>query len=214
MTRLDRTTTFFLALAASALATVCATAVAHADPASGFPDRLAVHLTAGAEGTGGQGAIGGGFRGTAGLGWQLGRGHVRPEVGGGVVFGGGAIGVDDPRALDGTLELSYWTVGPQAQLGLRIGDGGRFDTRVFATGALLKVGLDDRLRFDHVPGVSGSPDRGVRASLGANWVGPVWRDCDHTQSCMITGLLPNQAELVYEQDAGSARVGVALSWGI
>ncbi len=160
-----------------------------------------LHVNGGVEITGGEGMIAGGFRGRVGVGRSFGTGTMRPQLVLGTVFGSGSISVADPRGLDGTLALGYRSFGSEAQVGLRFVNGGRVDSRIYASLAVMRVSLDQRLMFDTVAGISGSGSVGVRGALGANWA-------DH---CIF---LPQQAELVYERDAGSARYGAMIGWGI
>jgi hypothetical protein len=169
------------------------------------PNDFELHVNGGMELTGGGGAFAAGFRGRVGIGRAFGRGSVRPAVAVGTMFGAGTISVDDPRSLDGSLDIHVRTYGPEAQVALRFLDGGSIDSRIFASAALLRTSMDSRLMYDRVPGVSGASKTGVRLSIGANWA---------DRAIGTTILLPNQAELVYERDAGSNRYGVMLGWGI
>ncbi|MCX5745113.1 MAG: hypothetical protein NT062_21720, partial [Proteobacteria bacterium] len=161
--------------------------------------------------TGGEGVLGVGFRGRLAVGRSFGDGAVRPNVTIGALVGSGRLVVDDPRALGAGLALGYQSYGPELQLGLRFvaGDGGHVDSRVFASVSTLRVALDPRLMLDAVPGVSRAGDVGLRASLGGNWI-------ERVTQVNTGGLifLPQQAEVVWERDAGSTRYGVLLSWGI
>jgi hypothetical protein len=74
-------------------------------------------------------------------------------IGGGATLGLGKLSVDDPRALDGSVDIRYFDYGPEAQLGVRFVNGGIVDTRMFASFAYLRTELDERLMIDAVGGV-------------------------------------------------------------
>jgi hypothetical protein len=124
------------------------------------------------------------------------------------------------RALDGSVSLALTTFGPEAQLGLRFANGGFVDNRIYASFAVLHVNKDRRLALDAVPGVSDSNQRGYRAAIGATWIDTLVTTVseqhhgrDH-EFDFLTILLPSQAELAWERDAGSDRYGLMVGWGL
>jgi len=179
---------------------------------------IALHLNVGIEANGAPNVASAILRTHVGISWALGRGRVRPMIGGGATFGYGALSVGDPRALDGTVAIGYLDYGPEAQIGLRFVDGGAVDMRVFASFAYLSTDLDDRLMLDAVGGVGGT--RGMRAMLGLNWADRQAQAAapDHTgkggDADWLIMLLPQQVELGWIRSAGSDRVGITLSYGI
>jgi len=153
-----------------------------------------------------------GLRTHLGVDKSVGTWHVQPDLALGVTFAYGALGVEDARALDGTVSIGYRDWGPEAQLGLRWVDGGIVDTRVFASFSYLRVDLDSRLMLDAVEGVGGN--RGMRATIGATWADRVFRD--RGENSGIDWLLlfaPQQVEAGWLRSAGSDRYGITLSWG-
>jgi hypothetical protein len=200
------------------LAALCVPALAQAEP---FPDSsVTVHVVAGAEMLGGGGGFSAGFRGHALVGSSIGSRSVRPSFAVGGTFGSGYLSVSDMRALDGSVSLALTTFGPEAQLGLRFANGGHVDNRIYGSFAVLHVNKDRRLALDAVPGVSDSNQRGYRASFGASWIDALVSKASETpyrrddMADILTILLPSQAELAFERDAGSARYGVMLGWGL
>jgi len=159
------------------------------------------------------------FRGYAGLAFDVGswRGG-RAWVGGGVHYGNGLLYVSDPRALDGTVELSYWTVGPELRLGLADVDGGLTDTTLYVAATLLHAGVDPRLVLDPVGDVAGG--WGGRAAIGLT-APDAWSKREHDDCCshhdddldLLYALMPNNLELSWEHAAGGDRFGVGLGWG-
>ena len=174
---------------------------------------VGLHANAGFEVLGGGGGVtSSGLRTHLGVDKSVGTWHVQPDLALGVTFAYGALGVEDARALDGTVSIGYRDWGPEAQLGLRWVDGGIVDTRVFASFSYLRVDLDSRLMLDAVEGVGGN--RGMRATIGATWADRVFRD--RGENSGIDWLLlfaPQQVEAGWLRSAGSDRYGITLSWG-
>ena len=169
---------------------------------------------------GGSGGFSAGFRGRALVGTAFGSSSVRPMIAVGGTFGSGYLSVSDMRALDGSVSLALTTFGPEAQLGLRFANGGFVDNRIYGSFAVLHVNKDRRLALDAVPGVSDSNQRGYRAAIGAVWIDAIVKSAseqhygrDH-EFDFLTVLLPSQAELAWERDAGSDRYGVMFGWGL
>ncbi|MGE5182808.1 MAG: hypothetical protein ACM31C_12125 [Acidobacteriota bacterium] len=185
---------------------------AHAEPDTTY------HLDGGVEFEGGHSVSSAAFRGHALIGKSFGDGGVRPQVAVGGTFGAGSLYVDDPRAVDGAVGVNFASYGPEVQLGLQFYREHDATWRLFASLAYMRVDLDSRLMIDPLPGVGGN--HGKRASLGLNAVRAEAlaasesscsrHDCD-TSWLMI--LLPEQVEATVEDDAGSRRYGIALSWG-
>jgi len=195
---------------ASGLAALLAFAsVGHAGPI----DPL-LHLDGGPEIEGGDGIASVAFRGQLLLGNAFGSGRVRPELAAGVTFGAGTLYVPDPRAVDGSLGLSLATYGPELQAGLQLYRDDRATTRLFASFSYFHTALDSRLAIDPVAGIGGT--RGWRAASGTNFARTELQHlrCATKHDCdMFLLLLPHQAELAVEHDAGSTRYGVTISWG-
>ena len=180
-------------------------------------ENLGLVLNGGLELTGGDGAFASAFRGRALIAGSLGSGAVRPQLAIGGTFSAGNIWLDDPRALDGSLSLGYATYGAEAQAGLRFANGGFVDSRIYASLAVFKVSTDERLMYDHVPGISNAAPHGFRAAIGATWVDRLIAtddDCHRDRCRPLSILLPHHVELAYERSAGSGRMGVFLGWGI
>jgi hypothetical protein len=180
------------------------------------PAPMSPHVNIGYEYSGTSDVSSGVMRTHLGASWAFGRGRVRPMIGGGATLGLGKLSVDDPRALDGSVDIRYFDYGPEAQLGVRFVTGGIVDTRMFVSFAYLRTELDERLMIDSVGGVGGA--RGMRATLGVNWadslVGPVASSNKRDQSGWYMLLLPHQAELGWMRSAGSDRIGFTVSYGI
>ena len=213
-----RPTIFVFAFITLAFVAIFAPASARADG-----PRLDFHLTGGAEVEGANGIISTSFRGQALVGAQLGSGRIRPSIAAGVVFSDGALYVEDPRAVTGSVAVGYQSIGPVVQLGLHMRDGDDHETAfVFASAAPLHTSTDTRLMLDAVPGVTSGTGTGTRASLGVNWARGVahFVGDDLTHAGETGGaaafwllLLPQQLELTVERDTGSTRAGGTFSWG-
>src|SRR5206468_4290746 len=89
----------------------------------------------------------------AGVSMAFGDGRVRPMVALGGTLADGELSIDDPRALTGSLAFSYVEYGPEAQIGIRLVNGGYVDTRFFLAAAYLRTAIDPRLTIDSVQGV-------------------------------------------------------------
>jgi hypothetical protein len=213
-----RSTSFGFAVITLAFVSIFAPASARADgPRPDF------HLTGGAEVEGASGIISTSFRGQALVGAQLGSGRIRPSIAAGVVFSDGALYVEDPRAVTGSVAIGYQSVGPVMQLGLHMHDGDDHETAfVFASAAHLHTSTDTRLMLDAVPGITGGTGIGMRASLGVNWARGVAHLVDEGLShakesggavAFLLFCLPQQLELTVERDTGSTRAGATFSWG-
>lgn len=173
---------------------------------------VGLHANAGVEILGGSGVSSSGLRTHLGMDKSIGTWHVQPDLALGVTFSYAALGVEDARALDGTVSIGYRDWGPEAQLGLRWVDGGIVDTRVFASFSYLRVDLDSRLMLDAVEGVGGN--RGMRATIGATWADRVFRDRgENTGIDWLLLFAPQQVEAGWLRSAGSDRFGATLSWG-
>lgn len=188
------------------LAAALAAAPAHAD-------QLSVHANAGLEVLGSNDTISAAFRLHGGIGRSFGTGSVQPTLSIGGTFAYASLGVSDPRALDGTVDLGMVEYGPEVTVALRFADGGLADSRVFISGAWTYVDVDDRLMLDAVDGVEGG--QGKRLGIGVSWVDRVLRyESEGKRGEVIMLFLPHQLEFVFERSAGSDRYGAALSWGI
>jgi len=182
-----------------------------------------LHLAAGVEVEGARGITSTAFRGQALVGTQLGNGRLRPSIAAGVVFSTGALYVDDPRAVSGSVGVGYTSIGPIMQLGLHmLGRDDHEAAFVFASAAHLRTSTDERLMLDSVRGVTGGAGSGMRASLGVNWAHGVAHHVtaaasDSAKSAGVAAILlfvlPQQLELTVERDTGSTREGATLSWG-
>jgi hypothetical protein len=175
-----------------------------------------IHADGGVELEGGTDMSSVAFRGQLLLGNSFGSGRVRPEIAAGALFGDGTLYAPDPRAVDGSVGLDMLTFGPEAQLALQFyNSDGDATTRLFASAAYMHVNLDSRLMIDAVPGVGG--DHGERAAFGINFARAIVHGsrCETKSDCdgIFYLLLPHQAEFVREDDGGSTRYGVTLSWG-
>lgn len=175
------------------------------------------HGTVGAEVLGGD-AFSVGFRHNLGVTWNLlPDARISPSIGVLATFGSSYISVDDARALDGSLKIGQLDFGAGAQLGLSVHRVGFVESRLFVTGALLRVVVDDRLRFDQVAGIVDTP-YGYRATAGINWFSALLANSDDDNNdkedlSWLAILLPHQLEFVWQRSAGSDRYGAALSWG-
>ena len=178
-----------------------------------------LHLDAGFELLGGR-AMSYGFRGQALVGARIGHGDRRLTLAVGATYGSGELEVDDRRGLDGTVTLDLADWGPEAQAGIDFTHGTLAGSRLFASFALLHVTTDSRLRLDMVPGVAPGGG-GTRAAIGMNFAQLLLDAGENTAHgkdapggwCLAV-LTPQQVEVGWERDAGSDRVGVAMSWGI
>ncbi|MEO8705385.1 MAG: hypothetical protein ABI867_35405 [Kofleriaceae bacterium] len=180
-------------------------------------DAFVPHVNVGFEGSGGGDTVSALVRTHIGASKSFGNTHWRPSIGIGATFGYGLLSVTDPRALDGSVDIGYLDYGPELQVGMRIGNGGMVDNRVFASFAYLKTDLDDRLMLDAVGNVGGT--RGMRMSIGASWADRMGNfaarsDSKEDDYNWVIMLLPQQVELGWERSAGSDRLGVTLSYGI
>jgi hypothetical protein len=143
----------------------------------------------------------------------------------GGTFAAGTISADDPRALDGSVDVGYRDWGPQVQLGVRFNRSGFIRNRAFASVAYLRTDLDDRLTIDPVGGVGGT--QGFRATVGLNWA-RTWGDAlvakprgdtsderdGNTLMKVMLFIVPQQLEVGWIRSAGSDRVGITVSFGI
>ncbi len=201
------------------LATLAATARADAPRVTG-------HVEAAFSLLGGDRTISTSFRGYAGGSLALGpAAATRPFLGAGLHLGTGALHVDDPRALDGSVELTYATVGPELRAGVAFVDGGYVDSQLYLAFAPTAVRVDDRLRLDAVDGVVAG--RGFRAAVGVTFGDryyPAVADsifAAHHGSGSSSGdgmmlvafLVPVTFEVEMERGAGSDRYGVSFGWG-
>jgi hypothetical protein len=187
------------------------TLFAAATPA--YADQPAVHANAGFEILGGRDAMSTGLRLHAGIGRSFGSGSVQPTISAGGTLGYANLGVSDPRALDGRVDLGLLEYGPEVTLALRFANGGWADSRVFVSGAWTFVDLDDRLMLDAIDGVEGR--QGKRLGIGANWCDRILRfESRDKHAEVLMFFVPHQIELTFERSAGSDRYGATLSWGI
>jgi hypothetical protein len=177
--------------------------VAHADPE--------LHAAGGLELEGGDGVTSIAFRAHLLLGQEFGSGTWRPDVAVGGTLGAGNLIAPDVRGLDGTVTLSNVAYGPEAQLGLQYHGDDHVNLRFFFGLAYLRDKVDDRVMIDAVPNVAGGT--GWRASVGLN-VAHAIDLSGHDDTGMMMIFLPQQFEVVSEQDGGSHRWGFALAWGI
>lgn len=188
------------------LAAALVAAPAHAD-------QLSIHANAGVEVLGGSDAISAGLRLHGGIGRSFGHGSIQPTLSIGGTFGFASLGISDPRALDGTVDLGMVEYGPEVTLALRFANGGFADSRVFVSGAWTYVDVDDRLMLDAVGAVEGG--QGKRLGVGVSWVDRILRyEHEGKRGEVIMLFLPHQLELVFERSAGSDRYGATFSWGI
>lgn len=182
--------------------------------AEASPDPM-YHVDAGLELEGGGAVTSTAFRGQLLFGNSFFTGRVRPELAGGATLGAGDLYVPDPRAADSAVGLSMTTFGPEAQVALQFYDShDEATTRLFASASYLRVHLDDRLMWDHIPGVGGSD--GTRFAVGVNiarWIAEDLRDSPRASNALLYIILPQQAEFTSEDDGGSKRYGVTISWG-
>ncbi|MEO8698915.1 MAG: hypothetical protein ABI867_02695 [Kofleriaceae bacterium] len=139
------------------------------------------HVNAGLEVMGGDAAIELASRVHLGASRSFGAGTLRPSLGFGITFAAGYL-----------EDIPYRDVGPELQVGLRVGDGGLVDNRVFAAAAVLQTGM--------------------RLSLGASIAGLV-KDL-HTPHGYLLIVMPQQLELAWTRDDGANRFGAVLSYGI
>lgn len=172
---------------------------------------------------GGDGAVEFGGHAAVVGGVALGDGPTRPYVAAGLYGGTGVLRTDDVRALDGTLELTYWTGGPQVRAGLRFGDA-TFASSLYVSGTVLFTALDERLAYDAVAAVEDAGP-GVRGALGidyGHWVrashtvdhnDDAYVSSDDKAAAVLAYLLPTYAEFTVTHNAGSTRYGASLGWG-
>lgn len=190
---------------------------AESSTASDHEPTVRWHVALGAEVLGGD-AFSLGFRHNLGITRNLApHARISPSIGALLTFGSSYISVDDTRALDGSLKIGQLDFGAGAQLGLSVHRVGFVESRLFVTGALLRVVVDDRLRFDQVAGIVDTP-YGYRATAGINWFSTLTATStdnsdDKDDLGWLAILLPHQLEFVWQRSAGSDRYGAALSWG-
>src|SRR5262249_37032251 len=122
-------------------------------------------------------------------------------IGAGVHAATGVLEVRDPRATDGTLEVQFETVGPEARLGVVFVDGGYVDTQLYVAAAPGMVGVGRRLMDGGGDGIHGG--RGMRLAIGAIFG-------DRLGDLVF---LPTSVELTRETSAGSTRTGASIGWG-
>jgi hypothetical protein len=168
-----------------------------------------VHADGGVEALGSADVTSVAFRAQLLLGNSFGSGRVRPELAAGALVGDGTLYAPDPRAVDGAVGLNFMSFGPELQAGLQFYRGDEATTRLFASFAYMHVSLDNRLMIDPVPGVGGN--HGTRATVGVNFARAIahMRDRD----AVLYLVLPQQLEVAREDDGGSTRYGVTVSWG-
>ena len=194
------------------LAFLLAPALARAEPEPIY------HANAGFEFLGGN-ALSYGFRAQALVGMRVGTGGARVAFAAGGTYSKDELQVHDVRGLDGSVTVDLGSYGPEALVGIDLEDGTLGGTELYSSFALLHVDPDPRLKLDMLPGVSS--DGGTRAAVGANFAHAVGRylvgdgmESKEDAGRMLVLLLPQQVEVAWERDAGSSRVGVALSWGL
>ena len=172
----------------------------------------------------GDGVVLGASRTHVAISQSFGTGSMRPQLAFGATLGAGMLVVDEPRALEGSVEVPYLDYGPELQVGLAVGEG-FVKNRVFASVAYVRASVDDRRMLDRVGALPGTD--GMRITVGANWARG-WaraftkestaersedRDAD-TFAKIFLLLAPQQIEFGWARSAGSARWGVTLSYGI
>ena len=182
-------------------------------------------INTGGEVMGGGEAILGASRSHVAISHSFGSSWPRPQLAVGATLGAGMLTVDDPRALEGTVQVPYYDYGPELQLGLAFGRGGFVKNRLFASVSYLRATVDDRRMLDGVGALSGTD--GMRITVGANWARG-WakalakestafesedRDAD-TFAKIFLFLVPQQLEFGWARSAGSDRWGITLSYGI
>ncbi len=168
-------------------------------------------------GGGGAMEIGGHVAAVGGV--ALGDGGTRPYVAAGLYGGTGVLLTDDARALDGELELTYWTGGPQVRAGLRFGDA-TFASSLYVSATVLFTALDERLAYDAVDGISDAGP-GLRGALGIDYGHAMRRSAadqpdsprEEQTASLLAFLLPTYAEFTVTSSAGSTRYGGSLGWG-
>lgn len=141
-------------------------------------------------------------------------GRWRPFLGAGLHVGSGVIGVEDPRALDGSVDLTYSTIGPELRAGLVYVDGGFADSQLYLAAAPLRVMVDERLMLDAVDGVVGGG--GLRLSVGVTWADQWFQEAfrdDVNEWSWVAVFMPVLAEVTFERSAGFDRGGVSFGWG-
>jgi hypothetical protein len=160
-----------------------------------------MHASVGGELTVGSGRAAIGFRGAVSTEHHFGDDEVRPAIGIGFVAGGGEIDGTTTSERDAT----FGEGGVQLVGSLRFHDDTPFDSRVFVTLAVLRTGLKY---------TDGQKDDGIgeRIAFGGNWLREVAAHVHRNRGSLVW-VLPHQAEVVYEHDFSSHRVGAALSYG-
>jgi hypothetical protein len=211
-------TTYILAIVLAVGSTLVARGARAGVELSDDVAQPSIHLNVGPEVAGSSLLWSTAVRVHAGASLTFGTGSVRPMVALGGTFAGGSLSLEDRRALRGWLSLDYLEVGPEAQLGVRLVDGGYVDTRIFASMAYLRTDVDPRVRIDPVPGV-GTTRGGFRLSVGGNWEDWYARMLarasgrDRGYNALIY-LFPQQVEINMERSFGVGRYGVTLGYGI
>jgi hypothetical protein len=183
-------------------------------------DRLGlVHGEAAMQIAGADDVVSASFRGYLGVALPIGAPNHRWQhwIGGGGHVGSGVLYVDDPRALDGAVELGFSTLGPELRAGVAYLDGGYVNSQLYVAAARTRVGVDERLMLDQVDGVVGGA--GTRVAVGVTfadqWLTAVIEaDDGSAQVSFAALLLPHAIELVWEDCAGSRRIGVSFGFGI
>ncbi len=199
-----------------------AAAPARAD--DGEPVRaLPIHAEAAITIAGGDDIVSVAFRGYLGASVKTpgSLGRWKPFLGAGLHLGSGSISVEEPRSLDGSVDLRYQTIGPEVRAGLVFVNGGYVDSQLYIAAAPLTVGVDRRLMYDAVGGVVGGD--GLRLAVGLTFADVFYeamsrrrfdedRD-DRMVSAIVAIFVPVTIEATYERSAGFARAGVSFGWG-
>jgi hypothetical protein len=183
-------------------------------------DRLGlIHGEAAMQIAGAEDVVSASFRGYLGVALPVGapQGRWQHWIGGGGHLGSGVLYVDDPRALDGAVELGFSTMGPELRAGVAHLDGGYVNSQLYVAAARTRVGVDERLMLDRVDGVVGGA--GTRIAVGATfpdkWLAAVIASEDGSGELTLAAIiLPHAIELSWEDSAGSRRIGVSFGFGI
>ncbi|WP_159398043.1 hypothetical protein [Sorangium cellulosum] len=143
-----------------------------------------------------------------------------PYFSAGLSASAGAAWVDDPRGVGGEVRVARYTLGPELRAGLA-GESGTMDHYVYL--AVAPVYVFAGTLSDRLPEAGGA--LGARAAFGiglpAKWRtifgSPDERSCDGSSECLVSDVvffvMPNHAELAYENAAGSShRVGGAIGY--
>ncbi|HEY0990749.1 MAG TPA: hypothetical protein VGD80_27035 [Kofleriaceae bacterium] len=184
-----------------------------------FADRPSLHLNFGADSVARGRVASTALRMHAGVSMAFGDGRARPMIALGGTVAEGKLSIDDPRALTGSLAFSFVDYGPEAQIGIRLVDGGYADTRFFLAAAYLRTDIDHRLTIDSVHGVVATPS-GFRLSIGGNWMDRLWSyierngDVRRNPYSLLLVLVPHQVEIDLERSFGSVRYGATMSYGL